>query len=60
MDISSRILSACKYPLQNVLAWISLLGYQCGYPHMNGQLKIGIPKIMDIHVDIRLVLDIHV
>jgi len=24
------------YPFQNVLAWISLLGYQCGYPHLYG------------------------
>ena len=32
------------YPLQHVLLWISLLGYQCGYPHLYGLLKIDIQK----------------
>jgi len=32
------------HPLQNVLAWISLLGYLCGYPHLYGELKIDIQK----------------
>ena len=32
------------YSLQNVLAWISWLGYQCGYPLLYGQLKTDIQK----------------
>jgi len=32
------------YPLQNVLAWISLLGYPCGYPLLYGLLKTDMQK----------------
>jgi len=48
------------YPLQNVLAWVSLLGYQYGYSHLYGSSKTGHPTIMDIHVDIRGFLETHV
>jgi len=34
--IHSWIFIVYGYQLQNVLARISLLGYQCGYPHVYG------------------------
>jgi len=35
VDIHSRIFIVYGYLLQNVYASISLLGYQCGYPHLD-------------------------
>ena len=32
------------HPLENVLTWIFLLGYQRGYPHLYGELKTDIQK----------------
>jgi len=57
MDIHSWIFIVYGYPLQNVLAWISLLGYQCKYPHLYGCLKT---DIIDIRVYVRGFLEIHV
>jgi len=42
MDIHSWIFMFDGHPWWNVLAWISLLGYQCGYPHLYGELKTDI------------------
>jgi len=44
MDIYLWIFIVYGYPLQNVLAWISLLGCKCGYPHLYGLLKTDIQK----------------
>jgi len=44
MDIHSRLFIVCGYPFQNFLAWISVLGFQCGYPLLYGYLKTNIKK----------------
>jgi len=59
VDIHSWIFVFYGYPLQNVFAWISLLGYQCGYPDLVLVTEDWHPKIMDILVDIRGFLEIH-
>jgi len=44
MDIHLWIFIVYGYPLRNVLAWISVLRYQCGYPRLYGELKTDIQK----------------
>jgi len=45
MDVHSWIFVFHGHPLYNVLAWIFLLGYQCGYSHLYGGLKTDIQKL---------------
>jgi len=44
MDIHLWIFIVYGYPLRNVLAWISVVGYECEYPRLYGLLKTDIQE----------------
>jgi len=52
MEIHLWIFIVYGYRLRNVLARISVLGYQCTYPRLYGQLKTVFQKSTDINMDI--------